>query len=176
MSKPIKELIKEAQAIGVNLHDYVAQEVYGTVNMETRRRAKELTFGVLYGSTANVAKKVDRGGPWKMTKEQTEVHNKAMSLEFKQEHMNEPFEQYNDCPVVDMPQPEDRMHRVGVVPFKVEVLDDNGGDSTSYTIHAASALDARCMAFVLDDGCPLGLKHWDDEQIDLALACTEVIG
>lgn len=69
---------------------------------------------------------------------------------------------------------KDRMYRAGVIPYKVEVLNDVG-DSIVYTVHATNALDARCMAFVLDGGCPLGLKNWDDGHIDLALAHTKVV-
>ena len=73
-------------------------------------------------------------------------------------------------------QSENRIHREGVTPYKVEVLNVTGGDGTTYTVHATSALDARCMAFVLDGGCQLGLKHWDDGHIELALAHTEIVG
>jgi hypothetical protein len=100
MSKPIKELVEEAQALGVNLHD---------------------------------------------------------------------------CPAADIPLPlaEKRKFRAGVVPFEVKVS-DGFGFHVIYTVCATSALDARCMAFVLDYGHKT--KRWDDGHIERALACTEVVG
>jgi hypothetical protein len=152
--------------------------------MITRHSAKQYTLGVLYGGSPNVAKKPN-SNPWKLTEEEIKIRQTLK--EFKQEHMNEPFKQYNNCPVMDLPpsalrpikrgtrQSEDRMYRAFVVPFKVEAFNDLG-DGVVYTVHATSALDARCMAFVLDGGCQLGLKHWDDGCVELALAHTKVVG
>jgi hypothetical protein len=42
-------------------------------------------------------------------------------------------------------------------------------------IHACTALDARCMAFVLDGGCEAGLSHWDDGHIELAITYTRIV-
>jgi hypothetical protein len=189
MSKPIKELIEEAQELGVNIHDHVAQELWGTVNMITRHSAKQYTFCHLYGGTAGNHKQIEgrahpanRGGPWKMTEEQIKAQCQVPK-DFKQTWMGEPHE---DRPVMEMhsvpylrsmteretQQSEDRMHRVGVVPFEVKVS-DGFGFHVIYTIHATTALDARCMAFVLDYGHKT--KHWDDGHIERALACTEII-
>jgi len=180
--KTIKELIEEARELGIDVRDHVAKEMFGAVTMETRRQAKQMAFRALYSASPDnhkqtegrAAHRADSGCPRKMTEEQIKAR---VPLEFKQMWMNEPFKQYDDCPVVDMPQSEGRMTRVGVVPFEVEVLDDGtAGKCTTYTVHATSALDARCMAFVLDGGCQIGLKHWDDGHIELALAYTEVVG
>ena len=82
---------------------------------------------------------------------------------------------YDGCPAVDIPptQPEDRMLRIGVIPFEVGIFDDDGLVST-LQVHATSALDARCIAYIIDRGRKM--QQWGDEQIDLALACTEVVG
>ena len=182
--KTIKELIEEALTFGVNVHDHVTKEMFRVVNMKTRHQAKQMIFAHLYGGSPNVAEKLDSKCPWKLTEEQIKARTPK---EFKQEWMGEPFEQ-PDHPVMKISrnslrpikraaqQSEDRMYRAGVIPFKVEVLDDAGNDGTIYTIHATSALDARCMAFVLDGGCQLGLKHWSDGLIELALTHTKVIG
>jgi hypothetical protein len=180
--KTITELSKEAQELGVDVHDHVAEVLWGTVNMITRHSAKQYTFCELYGGTGRVSKEgpsiqsvppnvQNSKRPWTMTKEQIEAQTPR---EFKQEWMNEPFKQYDDCPAMDIPPPEDRMHRVGVVPYKVKVFNDTGWDT--YTVHATSALDARCMAFVLDGGCEAGPKHWDDGHIELAITYTEIVG
>jgi hypothetical protein len=152
MSKPIKELVEEAQAIGVNLHDYVAQEVFGAINMTTLHWAKQLTFGVLYGASPHVQKR-------------------AKEIE----GMNEPYTGYADCPAVDIPPPlaEDRMHRVGVNLFEVAIFDDDGLVVT-LPVHATSALDARCIAYIIDRGRKM--QQWGDEQIEVALAHTKVVG
>jgi hypothetical protein len=183
MSKPIVELIKEAHELGINIHDHVAKDRYGEVNMATRRMAKQEAFSVLYGGTSNVAKQQDITSPWTMTEEQIKARCRVPK-DFKNEWMGEPFKPCDDRTAAARSQAafrtctrqaEDRIHRVGVVPFEVEVLNDIG-DSLTYTVHATSALDARCMAFVLDGGCQLGLKHWDDGHVELALAHTEVVG
>ncbi len=98
--------------------------------------------------------------------------------------------QYDECPVIDIPsfayrpstseqeirQSEDRMHQVCVLLYKIEVLDAAGGkDGRAYTVHATSALDARCIAFVLDGGCAAGLTCFDDEHIELAITYTRVV-
>ena len=126
----------------------------------------------------------------KTIKELIEAQSRALSLEFKQ-LLGEPFRPHKERPVMAMhsaaylrsmterqiKQSECRMYRVSVIPYKIEVLNDDDDDDggTIYTIHAASALDARCMAFVLDGGCEAGLKHWDDGHIELAITYTKVV-
>lgn len=123
---------------------------------------------------------------WGMAEEQIKAQTPKC---FKQVWMGIPFEQQHDAypvipvspsnyrpPATERQQPEDRMCRAFVVPFKVEVFNDASDEGALYTVHATSALDARCMAFVLDGGCQLGLKHWDDGHIELALSHTKVIG
>ena len=192
--KPIKELIEEARELGVDLHDYVAQEVCGAVNMETRLRAKQLTYGILYGASPHVQKRAEEikgrkpnvlnsKPPWLMTEEQHTAQSKVMSREFKKEHMNEPFKHFDDCPAVDIPnyrppatkhpQAEDQMHRAGVVQYKVRIFDEDGTVAI-FPVHATSTLDARCIAYIIDRGRKM--QQWDDEQIELALACTEIVG
>ena len=192
--KTIKELIAEAQELGIDIHDHVAREMFESVDAKARHQAKMLTFCYLYGGTGRLSspcpnpqsipiREPNSKGPWKMTQEQIEAQSK-IPREFKNTWMGEPFTHFDDCPAVDMPnydrppttkrqQAEDRMHRVGVVPYKVEVFDDFG-TLDIYTIHTTSALDARCMATIIAKGHPT--NQWDDEQIELALACTKVVG
>jgi hypothetical protein len=76
---------------------------------------------------------------------------------------------------VDIPPPlaESREFRAGVVLFEVEIFDADG-PATIIPVHATSALDARCIAYIIDRGRKM--QQWDDEQIELALACTEIVG
>lgn len=191
--KTIKELIEEAREFSYDIHDHVALEMFGGLDKSARHRAKQMVLCYLYGGTGDVAAKPAPNHSWKMTQEQIEAQSKATSLEFKQLWMGEPFKVHDEVPVMPMhsaaylrsmskhPQAEDRMHRGGVLPYKVDVLDANtdfpgcSSRRTCYTIHATSALDARCMAFVLDGGCQSGLKHWDDGHIELALEHTEIV-
>jgi len=138
-NKSIKELVEEALKLGVAVYDHVAQEVFGSVNMKTRRQAKEVTFGI-------------------------------MCVGMPQ------FDYMPPTTEREAQQAEDRMHRVGVVPFEVKVLDDNTGNSSLYIVHATSALDARCVAFVLDGGSPAGLRYWGDSYVELAISHTEIVG
>jgi hypothetical protein len=184
--KTTKELIEEARELGVDIHDHVAQEMFGTTDVSARNRAKTLTFCYLYGGTGRTSStRPNAQGipirepnaqncktPWTMTEEGGfEVRGVPMD-EFKNLWMGEPY-----VPMTGraLKQSEDRMHRVGVVPYKVEVHDDHTGTHAVYTVHATSALDARCMAFVLDGGCDHRLNHWDDGHIELALAHTEIV-
>ena len=171
--KTIKELIEEAQTRGVNIYDHIAEALWGAVNAETRHSAKQYTFAHMYGGSPNVQ---NSKCLWLMTEE--EIKARAPK-EFRQEHMNEPFEQHDPTPVMDFSpaifrQSEDRMHRI--VPFKVEVFNDSGFLGTIYTVHATSALDARCMAFVLDGGCAAGLTCFDGGHIELAITYTRIVG
>jgi hypothetical protein len=82
------------------------------------------------------------------------------------------------CTAVDIPpysreQTEGWAFRAGVIPFKVGIFDEDGLVVT-LPVHAASALDARCIAYIIDRGRKM--QQWDDEQIELALACTEIVG
>lgn len=180
--KTIEELIEEARELGVDIHTHVAKEMFGTVNMNTRQLAKQMTFGASYGGSPDVAKKLDSGYPLKLTEEQLKAR---VPLKLTQEHMNEPYRHYEDCPAVDTPWPlnywppatnhpqsEDRMHRVGVRPYKIQVFDTYGAIDV-HTIHATSELDARCIAYLIDYGH--SVQHWDDGHIELALAHTEII-
>lgn len=195
--KTIPELIKEAQTLGVDIHDHVAEAMWGVVDGLSRKQAKQLTFCHLYGGKPSIQNlKNDRPAiqlsdpnvqnskcPWLMTEEEIKTQ---VPKEFKQEGMGEPFEQ---SPVMkisqavfrpftsrrEIRQSEDRMYRAGVTPYKVEVLDAAGGNGTFYTVHATNALDARCMAFILDGGCRPELKHWDDGHIELAITYTRIV-
>jgi len=216
--KTIKELIEEAQDLGIDIRDHVAKEMFGTVNGATRRQAKRLTFCYLYGGTGRTSRKDPdpqsipirepniQKCPWTMTEEQIKAQSK-IPVEFKNEWMGEPFEpgkehpptavlpffyrpptteqeirqaegrMHRSRPPAKHPQAEDRIYRGGVVPYKVKVFndEDNTGNYFTYTVHATSDLDARCMAFVLDGGCQGGLKHWDEGYIELALTYTEIV-
>jgi|GEM_PF-3897979 len=159
MNKTIPELIEEAQALGVDLHDHVAKTLFGEVNAKTRWDAKQRTFCHLYGGTGICEPNAQNSKRlWKLTEEQ-----------FKALRMDEPLTPNSSK------QTESRVHRVGIKPYKVEVLDDADGDSTVYTIHAADSLDARCMVFILAGGCEANLKHWDDGHIELALTYTRIV-
>jgi len=54
-NKSILELIEEAQELDINVHEHVAQEVFGTVDAKTRQQAKILTFSYLYGGTGRLS-------------------------------------------------------------------------------------------------------------------------
>lgn len=181
-NKSILELIEEAKQLGVDIHDHVAQEVFGTVDAKTRKQAKVVTFCHLYGGTGRMSEEgpstqsippnmQNSKYPWTMTKEQIEAQTPR---EFKQEWMNAPFQQYDDCPAMDVPPPQDRMHRVGVSEYVVWVFDDYGSAHRTYRVNTTSDLAARCIAFILDGGCKM--KHWDAAHIELALVYTEIVG
>ncbi len=170
--KTIKELIEEAQELGIDVHDHVAKELWGTVDTTTRQQAMQETYDAMYRGMCK-SPAVPMGGATRKITEET---------------INVPFAVSNGCMAMDIPPPktniqqtEDQMHRVparafrlGVVPFEVNVLDAAGNEGPVYTIHATSALDARSIAYLLDV-CG-GLKLWGDGQIDLAIAHTKVIG
>jgi hypothetical protein len=87
--------------------------------------------------------------------------------------IKEPYTRYADCLAADIPLAEERKFRAGVTPFEVAIFDDDGLVAT-LPVHATSALDARCIAYIIDRGRKM--QQWDDEQIELALACTKVVG
>ena len=176
--KTIPELIEEALTFDVNVYDHVAEALWGLVDTITRHKAKRAVFCHLYGGSPGVLKEPNSKGPWKLTEEQVQKEFKLTG---------ESFEPCDGHPVMDVSQAvfrpltsereirqaEDRMYRAGVVPYKVEVF-NHGPTGALYTVHATSALDARCMAFVLDGGCKT--RHWDDGYIELAISYTKVVG
>ena len=179
--KSIPDLIAEAAEKNINVYDYVAKEIWGTANVTTRRLAKDMCFGILYGKTPPPAPptefKQEYMCEW-IPPNCDEVREKFKKNfpGFKAEHS-----EYADCPFMDVPtpqyaekrQPEDRMHRVGVKSYKIRVYSD--GDATDYIVYALSSLDARCIAFVLDGGCEPRMTNWDAGHIELAISYTEVI-
>jgi hypothetical protein len=141
----IEKLIAEAQELGVDIHDHVAEKHFGVLNPETHRLAKNLTFCHLYGGKG---KKVN-AQPITMPA----VH-KDFTLKGAQ---------------------TGRTQRVGVQTYKVRVFHDTFDPPIDYTVAAIEPLDARCMAFILDGGCEPTLTDWDDGHIELALTWTEII-
>jgi len=208
--KSIADLFKESVEQGLDPYEHVAKEIWGTVNVTTRRLAKEVCYGIMYGqgearrarsvTDSELTKLRDMGHRWRLTEEEIEEKLKQ-PIEIKSEYMCEPpniqhvvpksaaellgdhnmLEGREFRPNVpswhsgDPQQSEDRIHRKGVATYVVEVFDDSGSESRKYTVHAASALDARCMAFILDGGCEAGLKHWDDGHIELAITYTVIL-
>jgi hypothetical protein len=97
--KTIAQLFEESIERGLDTYEHVAKEIWGTVNVTTRRLAKEICFGIMYGqregreprsvSDSELAKLRDVGHRWRMTEEEIEEKLKQ-PIEIKSEYMCEP--------------------------------------------------------------------------------------
>lgn len=197
----LSETIKACLKMDGDFYDNLAMELYGMCDEGTRRMAKIMAFGCLYGREqtpvgdesgplkkhnsvtfdfkameVKLAQQLSSPSPWLMTEEQIRQQTPAC---LQTELNNVPW------------KAEDRMHRVGTHTYKVRVFSDSGMSDVTcggqgledldceqhndYTVVAVSELDARCLAFVLDGGCEPGLTDFDAGHVELALTYTKVL-
>jgi len=166
----VEKLIQEAQDAGVNIHDYIAEKLWGEVTPLTHKQAKELTFPILYGASgpvtsAEAAKDFQDAALRKFTEAYPALFDHQRRI-------------IDECSVV-----KGRFGLMlgdalcGKAALREHIIDVHSDECElhRYTVLAATEVDARVLAFALDGG--FGVKQSEIERghIELALTWTSVV-